>query len=467
VETPHATVVSRAAKVRDTLIYFAMISVTIGLFLFIRLYGDSLAAPEAAGSARFGAATRSTPDTLLHVLLALAVVIVAARGTGAIFRRLHQPPVIGEVLAGIMLGPSLLGRFAPGVSAFLLPSAVAPYIGVMSQVGVILYLFVVGLELDTSLLRQRTRISIAVSHTSIVVPFSLGAALALWLYPRFSSSDVPFTAFALFMGVAMSVTAFPVLARILTDRQMHTSDIGALALTCAAVGDVTAWCLLAFVVGVVRAQAGQALVTVALTAAFIAAMWVLVRPAVRWLVRFHDAHGRPTQRTLAIACVALLASALTTESIGIHALFGAFLLGAVVPHDSNLARDLKAKLNDLVVVLLLPPFFAFTGLRTEIGLVSGVGAWLACGLIILVAALGKIGGSAVAARLTGLDWRHATGLGVLMNTRGLMELVVLNVGLDLGVLSPTLFAMLVIMALVTTLATTPVFDRLRLDRAGL
>jgi Kef-type K+ transport system membrane component KefB len=451
---------------RTLLAYGLMIVGAVCLFFVIRFLGQGLVAPDAATVKPATAAAHAPSDVLLHVLLALVVVIVVARLFGAFFRRINQPPVIGEVLAGIFLGPSLLGRLAPDVSAVLLPPVIAPFLGILSQVGVILYMFLVGLELDTKLLRQRTHTSVAISHASIVAPFLLGALLALWLYPLLSSSDVSFTVFALFMGVSMSVTAFPVLARILTDRQMQKTRLGTIALACAAVDDVTAWCLLAFVVSVVNAEPGRIFLTLALTAAYIAAVLIAVRPAAAWLAERHARRGRLQQDMLAIVCVALLLSALTTEGIGIHALFGAFFLGAVVPHDSTLARDLADKLEDVVVVLLLPAFFAFTGMRTEIGLVNGLDQWLLCAVIIFVASLGKFGGTAIAARLTGLDWNQAASLGVLMNTRGLMELIVLNIGLDLGVLSPTLFAMLVLMALVTTLATTPILHLLAREEVG-
>jgi Kef-type K+ transport system membrane component KefB len=264
--------------------------------------------------------------------------------------------------------------------------------------------------------------------------------------------------FALFLGVAMSVTAFPVLARILTDRGMTKTKLGSIAITCAAADDVTAWCLLAFVVGVARTRLNDALLVVAWTIAYIALMFLVVRPCLARLVpRERQSLG---QGTIAAAIIGLLLSALATERIGIHAIFGAFLFGAVIPHDSTLARQLPRKLDDFVAVLLLPAFFALTGMRTEIGLVSGLENWLLCGLIILVATAGKFAGTCLAGRLTGLDWRESSALGVLMNTRGLMELIVLNVGLDLGVISPTLFAMMVLMALVTTMATAPILERL-------
>jgi Kef-type K+ transport system membrane component KefB len=445
---------------RTAIIYGAMLAAAVGVFFLLRYIGQDLVAPSLA-IPRFGRqAHGGGGEILAHVLLALIAVVLVARLLGAVFQKIHQPPVIGEVIAGIILGPSLLGRFAPEASKFLLPPSMAPYLSIIAQVGVILYMFLVGLELDTRLLRQRTHTSVAISHASIVLPFLLGSTLALWLYPRRSSHDVPFTVFALFMGIAMSVTAFPVLARILTDRQMQKSRMGTIALACAAVDDVTAWCLFALVVSVADAKPGRVLLTVALTAVFIFCIFKFVQPAMRWLVRRRASDGRTTHGTMAIVCASLLLAALATEAIGIHALFGAFLLGAVIPNDSALARDVTAKIEDLVLVLLLPAFFAFTGMRTQIGLVSGLNDWLICGLIIAVASVGKFGGSAIAARLTGLDWRQAASLGVLMNTRGLMELIVLNVALDLGALTPRLFAMLVIMAVVTTLATTPVLQLL-------
>jgi Kef-type K+ transport system membrane component KefB len=403
------------------------------------------------------------PDTLLHTLIALLVAIVAARVVGWGFRWMNQPPVIGEIMAGIMLGPSLLGRVSPDALWFLLPPDITPLVGVIAQIGVVLYMFIVGLKLDTRLLRERTRSVIAVSNASILMPFVLGVLLALWLYPRFSPADVPFKVFALFIGISMSITAFPVLARILTDRGMHTTPLGIMALTCAAVDDVTAWCLLAFLMSVVRAAPGDAVITIGLTATFIVIVIVVARPAMAFVRRLRDERGHLTQGVFSVVCIALLLAALAAESIGIHALFGAFLLGALIPHDSALADDVARRLEDVAVVLLLPVFFVYTGMRTQISLVTGTDELIACALIIVVASLGKFGGSTLAARATGVRWREAMALGVLMNTRGLVELVVLNIGLDLKVISPTLFAMLVIMALVTTLATTPILQAVRLE----
>jgi Kef-type K+ transport system membrane component KefB len=299
---------------------------------------------------------------------------------------------------------------------------------------------------------------VLISHSSIVTPFVLGSVLALWLFPRVATPGVPFTSFALFMGIATSITAFPVLARILTDRGITRTELGRIALTCAAVDDVTAWCLLAFVVGVAQDSLRSAAIVGLLTAVFVAVMFLAVRPLVaRLMARIGGAVGRDA---IALVLLGVLVSSLTTEAIGIHAIFGAFLLGAIIPSDSTLARTLVAKFEDLVTILLLPAFFAFTGMRTRISLVATVEDWIMVALIILVATAGKFGGTVAAARATGMAWRQAAGLGALMNTRGLMELIVLNIGLDLQVISPTLFTMMVLMALITTIATTPVLNAL-------
>ncbi len=438
--------------------YLLVTAAGVCLFFLIRARGERLVAPPPATSASSFVAA-APADTLLRLLVALVVVIVAARALGVLCRLVRQPPVMGEILAGLLLGPSLLGQVAPQLSVLLFPPSVTPLLGVLAQVGVLLYMFLVGLELDTRLLREKTHTTVAISHASILVPFLLGSGLALWLYPALSRSDVSFTAFALFMGISMSVTAFPVLARILTDRGLQHSRVGTVALTCAAVDDVTAWCLLAFVVGVIHGEVSGAGWTLGLTLLYIAAMFLLGRPlAARFAARYEGGRA-PGQQAMAVVCIVLLLSSLATQIIGIHTLFGAFLLGAIIPHDSTLARTLRERLQDFVVVMLLPAFFALTGLRTRLDLIDP-GLWPMCGAIILVACLGKFGGSALAARLTGMEWRDSAALGILMNTRGLMQLIVLSIGLDLQVISPTLFAMLVLMAMVTTFATTPVLDLL-------
>ena len=440
--------------------YAAMIGATVGIFFVVRHFGQELTPSHAAGEPPFGAtAIGAQPGVLLHLLLALAVVIVAGQLLARLFRHIGQPPVIGEVIGGILLGPSLLGRVWPEASQYLLPASVAPALGIVAQLGVILYMFVVGLELDLGRLRNLGHATIAISHASIVAPFLLGVGLALGLYSTLATQDVPFTPFALFLGVSMSVTAFPVLARILTDRRISKTNLGVMALACAATDDVTAWCLLAFIVGVAQAEVDQALMVSLITVAYIAAMVFVVRPLVaRWLARYEQRAAGVG--VIATVFVSLLLSAFATEWIGVHAIFGAFLFGAIIPHDSAIARQLSHKLQDLVTILFLPAFFAFTGMRTQIGLVSGLDQWLICGLIILVATVGKFGGTVAAARFMHIGWRDSAALGLLMNTRGLMELIVLNIGLDLRVISPTLFAMMVLMALVTTMTTSPLLQYL-------
>jgi Kef-type K+ transport system membrane component KefB len=404
-------------------------------------------------------------DALLHLLLVLAAVLVTGRVLGALLAAVRQPPVIGEVLAGILLGPSLLGRLAPDISHAILPVSVAPYLSVVAQFSVILYMFLVGVDLRVDFLRGRTRQVVVTSNTSIILPFGLGLLLAQYLYPRLSTPDVPFVSFALFMGVAMSITAFPVLARIVADRGLTDTPLGSVALACAAADDVSAWCLLAFVVGIAQGSAATAVVTMVWTIVFVAVMLAAVRPVVA-RVAADNADQPPSSNAFAIALGGLLGSAIVAELIGIHAIFGAFLFGALIPRESALARVLREKLHDLVTILLLPAYFAFTGMRTDVGLLAGASEWAMCVLIIVVATFGKFGGALAGARLTGADWITASRLGVLMNTRGLMELIVLNVGRDLNVISPTLFTMMVLMALATTMATTPVLHSLGISAVG-
>lgn len=449
-----------ASRLRAAGLYAAMISLAVGAFFLIRSQGEKLVAPPADPGAAADLAAGQPVDALMHVLLALAVVIVTARLMGAVFRYLHQPAVIGEVIGGLVLGPSFLGRIAPELQEFLLPHSVAPFLAVIAQLGVILYMFLVGLELDLDVVRKSGHATLAISHASIIAPFLLGAGLALGLYPVMATSDVPFTNFSLFLGVSMSVTAFPVLARILTDRGLSRTHMGAISITCAAVDDATAWCLLALVVSIAQNQAGGAVRTLLLTVLFVLFILTVGSRVMRRLIPWLERSGHLTRGGLAIIFVAMLFSSLATEFIGIHAIFGAFLLGAVIPSHSRVAEELTRRLDDVISVLFLPAFFAFTGMRTQIGLVSGWADWAICGVILLAACAGKFGGTLAAARLSGFGWRDSSSLGILMNTRGLVELIVLNIGLDLGVISPALFAMLVLMALATTFMTTPILHLL-------
>lgn len=394
------------------------------------------------------------------LLIQIVVILLTARLIGWAFRTIRQPQVVGEMMAGILLGPSLLGWAAPSVSRLLFPANSLPYLSVLSQIGLLIFMFLVGLELNPKLLRKRSHTAVITSHASILVPFFLGALLALYLYPRLSEDGVPFTHFALFVGTAMSITAFPVLARILTERRLLRTSLGGVAIACAAVDDVTAWSILAGVVLLVRATSGSHLLwlTIFGSLAYVAVMLLLGRKALRRLEAKYQRSGEVSKDLIAVILLVVVVSSLATEWLGIHALFGAFLAGAIMPKDAEFVRTLTEKLEDVTVVLLLPLFFAFTGLRTSIGLVSGSQMWFYCAMIITVAVVGKFGGATVAARVSGMGWSEASALGVLMNTRGLVELVVLNIGLDIGVISPALFAMMVIMALTTTFMTTPLLD---------
>lgn len=393
-------------------------------------------------------------ELVARMFLAVAVVIAAARLVGALFTRLRQPQVIGEIVAGIMLGPSLLGMVAPGITDYLFSPQVVDVMRVMAQFGLILFMFLIGLELDLSLLRGSGPTTVFVSHVSILAPLVLGAALALPLYPLIGSGR--FDGFALFLGAAMAVTAFPVLARILTDTRLHTTRLGMLAITCAAIDDVTAWCVLAVVVGIANAAGpASAVVTITLAAVFIAFMLIAVRPLLRRLDWVHARRGRLGAHLTAALLVGVLLSAWTTEVIGIHAIFGAFLAGAILPRSGDLARELTDRLEDLTVLFLLPVFFAVVGLSTSIGLLDRPIHWLIAGAVLSTAVVGKWAGGTLAARFAGERWREAHALGILMNTRGLAEIVILTVGRELGVISPTLFTAMVLMAITTTLMTTP------------
>jgi Kef-type K+ transport system membrane component KefB len=462
--------------------YGAALCLGIGGYLLVRGIGESMRAPAAATLPQLGSeqgasvsmAGLPAEQVLQHVLVTLAAVI----GLGSVLSRLlsvvGQPPVIAEVLAGIVLGPSVLGAIAPNLMHALIPGPdldprgeVAAVIQVIAQLGILVYMFVIGLDLNLGQMQRHVGAAVAISHCGILIPFLAGSLLALGLYHLYAPAGVDFTSFSLFVGVAMAITAFPVLARILSDRGLETSTVGALALISAAADDVTAWCLLALVVGIVRAQASSAAWVAAWAITFVAVMLLVVRPAFsRYCARADGRSAAASPVALGLGLSAALVAGFTTEWIGIHAVFGAFLLGAVIPHDSSLASALRSRLRDAVTILLLPAFFAFTGMRTQIGLLSSWYDWLTCLAIILVATLGKFGGTLLAARWNGLTWRDSAALGTLMNTRGLMELIVLNIGLDLGVIESRLFAMMVIMALATTIATSPLIGWLLPETRG-
>ena len=406
-------------------------------------------------------------NALSILLLQLVVIVIASRLVGKLFLMMGQPRVMGEIVAGIILGPSLLGQLSPTAMTFLFPAVSLEPLRLLSQIGVVIFMFVVGMELELGDLRRKATAAIMVSHASIVVPFFLGATLSLLVYQSESPARTSFTPFALFMGIAMSVTAFPVLARILEDRGLSKTTLGGVALTCAAFDDVTAWCLLALVIAIARADAMlPAIITIGFVIAFISLMIFLIRPLLARLAKLTSDDERQRRGLAAIILVFVFASALVTEIIGIHALFGAFLAGVVMPATAGVRSMLKARLETLSLVVLLPLFFAFTGLRMQITLLNDARSWLLCGLIVVVAIAGKLGGSMFMARWTGMGWRDSFSLGVLMNTRGLVELIVLSIGYDLGILSARIFAMLVLMALVTTFMTGPLLALVKFGESG-
>jgi Kef-type K+ transport system membrane component KefB len=394
---------------------------------------------------------------LSRLFVQLLVIIAAAQLMGRAFTRMGLSAVVGEMAAGLLLGPSLLGLLAPGAFAFVFPADSLGSLQLLSQVGICLFMFSVGMDLNMQQVRSRARAAVVVSTVSILVPFLLGVTLAYFLFTDLAGPRATFAAFAPFLGISLSITAFPVLARILQERGMTRTFLGSTAIACAAAGDVAAWTIMAFVVASARSTTlDGGVLTVALALLLIAVMSFGVRPALpRWLGSERLARKEPSRGTLAVVLLVLLAAALSTELIGIHALFGAFLAGAVMPQADGFRQKIDAHVQRFSSVLLLPLFFAFTGLRTQIGLLADAQGWLLCLSIIAIATLGKLGASAVAARFTGMSWRESLQLGALMNTRGLMELIALNVGYDLGILSQRIFTMLVIMALVTTLLTGP------------
>ena len=396
----------------------------------------------------------------------MIVILLAARLAGALAVKFHQPAVIGEMIAGILLGPSLLGWWSPDAFHFIFPASSLGSLRLFSQLGVCLFMFVVGMELDLVELKQQARTAVLVSQVNILFPYLLGVIAALFLYSSLAGAGTTFPVFALFIGISLSLTAFPVLARILQERGLTQTALGTTAIACAATGDVAAWSILALVVAIAKAQGLLATAfTLGLVALFVCLMLFGIRPRLpRWIDYVSRRSGTAGKGVIAGVLVFLFTSALATDMMGIHALFGAFLAGLVMPSRGELREFLKLRLEHFSAVFLLPLFFAFTGLRTQVALLNDSTGLLICLGLVLLATVGKLGGTLVAARYTGVSWIDSFSLGALMNTRGLVELIALNIGYDLGILSPRIFAMLVIMALVTTCMTGPLLtlaDHLR------
>jgi Kef-type K+ transport system membrane component KefB len=400
---------------------------------------------------------QNAKDPLSRFFLQLVAIIIVSYSVGWIFTRCGQPAVVGEMMAGVFLGPSLFGLLAPDAFQFVFAASSLEPLRLLSQVGVCLFMFAVGMEIDWTELRQKAPTAILVSHASIAIPCLLGAGLALLFYDRLAQPGASFVAFALFVAISMSITAFPVLVRILQDRGILKTSLGRMACACAAVGDATAWGLLALVVAFAKFSdlAGAAL-CLGFVLIFAALMFLVLKPNLpAWLGQEAIERPKPPKSLLAIIMAIVIASAFCTQMLGIHALFGAFVAGLVMPTEGGFRAKLGVRLENISSVLLLPVFFASSGLRTEIGLLHGHADWLICLLIIALATVGKLGGSSLAGRLTGMQWRESLQLGALMNTRGLMELIALNLGYELHILSQRVFSMLVLMALVTTIMTGP------------
>lgn len=401
----------------------------------------------------------SIKEPLAILLLQIVSIILVARFFGWMFRKIGQPSVIGEMVAGIVLGPSLVGLYFPEFFDNLFPVASLGNLKFLSQIGLILFMFVIGMELDLKALKNKANDAVVISHASIIFPFTLGISLAYFIYTQFAPDGVEFMSFALFIGISMSITAFPVLARIVQERGIHKTKLGTIVITCAAADDITAWCILATVIAIVKAGSFvSSLYVIALAIAYVFLMLKVVRPFLERVGQLKNSRQSLSKPVVAIFLLTLIVSAYITEIIGIHALFGAFMAGAIMPDNAKFRAIFIEKVEDVSVIILLPLFFVFTGLRTQIGLINDPELLKVTGLIIAVAVIGKFLGSAIAAKFVGQNWRDSLTIGALMNTRGLMELIVLNIGLDLGVLSPEIFTMMVIMALVTTFMTGPALD---------
>ncbi|MBE7410688.1 MAG: cation:proton antiporter [Leptospiraceae bacterium] len=390
------------------------------------------------------------------LLVQVILIILFSRLCGMFFRKIGQPMVIGEILAGILLGPSFFGLVFPELSAIVFSTESLKQLQILSQIGLIFFMFIIGMELDLHQIKAKTEAAIFTSHASVVIPFLLGSFTSIFLFEKYAPRNIYFSSFSLFMGIAMSITAFPVLARIIQERGLIKSKLGTMALTCAAVDDITAWCALAVVVTVV--QTGTiltAMTTIVLSMIYIGIMIYFIQPLLSRMGSIYASREILGKGVMSAVLVLLFSSALFTEMIGIHALFGAFLAGVVMPASTKFRKILSDRLEDISMTFLLPLFFVFTGLRTQINLLNESDHWITLLLIISVAVLGKFGGSSIAAKYSGMNWKDSLSLGALMNTRGLMELIILNIGYDLGVLSPSIFTMMVIMAIVTTFMTGP------------
>lgn len=452
-------------KLKNVIFYVSIIGGFTGLIYWIATRGSFLEnreklIPHTTEASHWFDFLNSLQINISHplalLLIQIVTIILAARLLGWFCKKIGQPSVVGEILAGIALGPSLLGMYFPDISNALFPIQSLSNLNFLSQIGLILFMFIVGMEIDLNVLKNKANDAVVISHASIIIPFSLGMGLAYFLYQTYAPAGIGFTAFGLFIGISMSITAFPVLARIVQERGIHKTRLGTVVITCAAADDITGWSVLAMVIAIAKAGTLlSSLYTILMAVAYVFLMIKGVRPFLKRIGDLYSSGSGLSRPVVAIFFLTLILSAWMTEVIGIHALFGAFMAGAIMPSNQRFRSFFTEKIEDVSVVLLLPLFFVFTGLRTQIGLLNDIRLWEVTGLIITLAIAGKFAGSALAAKFVGQNWKDSLTVGALMNTRGLMELVVLNIGYDLGILTPTVFAMMVIMALVTTLMTGP------------
>jgi Kef-type K+ transport system membrane component KefB len=456
--------------IKNLIFYSGLVIIFGGLIFYLLHAGKDLGrhteriqvmpAKDSSGEGLFVNLFKSNlQEALPTLLLQIIIIIAATQLLGAFFRRIGQPAVIGETVAGIILGPSLFGLLFPGAFHFIFPAESLPNLRFLSQIGLILFMFIVGMELDTRLLRKQAFEALIISHASILIPFTLGIFLSLFLYPSFAVQQTDFYPFALFMGIAMSITAFPVLARIIRDRKLTDTKLGILAISCAASDDVTAWCILAILIALIRSGSGMnGMLVIGMVIVYIFIMLVPVRKILKKIQTAYENGKAGYNSLMAIMFTFLLLSSWATEAIGIHALFGAFLAGIVMPKNEAVQKRMIERISDLTMVMLLPLFFVYTGLRTQAGILNSGALWLSFGFILVCAVAGKFGGSALVARALGQTWNDSLSIGALMNTRGLMELIVLNIGYDMGILSTEIFSMMVLMALLTTIMTSPVLN---------
>lgn len=453
-------------KYKNTLLYVTLIGSCSALMYWVVKQGASLehnvvkvVSDKSVFENFYETLQHNLQNPLALLLAQIVTIVIVARAFGWFCKKIGQPSVIGEIIAGIALGPSFLGMHFPEFSHMLFPKESLGNLSFLSQIGLILFMFVIGMELDLKVLKNKAHDAVLISHSSIIIPFALGMTLAYFIFTSFAPDGVEFLSFGLFLGISMSITAFPVLARIVQERGLHKSRIGTIVITCAAADDITAWCLLAAVIAIVQAGSfTSSLYIMALAVIYVIVMMKMVRPFLARVGRGQTDSKGMSKSFVAIFLLTLIVSSYCTEVIGIHALFGAFMTGAIMPDNVKFREVFVEKVEDIAVVLFLPLFFVFTGLRTEIGLLNEPYLWKVTGMIILVATVGKFIGSALTAKYVGISWKDSLTIGALMNTRGLMELIVLNIGFDLGVLTGEIFAMMVIMALATTFMTGPLLD---------